>query len=155
MIFTHPRAELVLHDATLYPGYVFGARPEQNSEIEGTIVVSTDMFGYQRQMTDPQRRGQILVMAAPQIGNVGWNDHDNHPDSADGSITVAAVVIRDLSIAVSNHKATRTLEETMVAQGVPGLAGVDTRSLIRHIAGVADMQERAARIIVDTQRARS
>lgn len=163
MIFTHPRAALTLDDATLYPGFLFGARPghgldesfEQGPSIEGNIVVSTDMFGYQRQLTDPAHRGHILVMATPQIGNVGWNDHDNHPDNPDGSITAAGIVIRDLSVAVSHFSATGSLEEAMITQGVTGIAGVDTRSLIRRIARAADPQEQVARIIVDTQRARS
>lgn len=123
-------ATLLLDDGSAFPGILFGATP--TDAIAGEVTFTTDMFGYQRQLTDPARAGQILVFAAPQVGNVGWNAEDSA--TSEGAVTVAAVVVRDLSRTVSNFRAERSLEEELRNQGITGLAGVDTRKLVRHLA---------------------
>ena len=131
------KAELLLADGTSFPGYLFGAAPAADStEITGTAAVTTDMFGYQREMTDPSRQGQMLVFATPHVGNAGWNDDDSA--TPEGRITVAAVVVRDLPARVSNYRATRSMEEEMTAQGITGICGVDTRKLVRHLSRNGD-----------------
>lgn len=124
------KASLVLDDGTTYPGYLIGAHAGVD-RVSGAVAVTTDMFGYQRQMTDPARDGQVLVFTTPQVGNVGWNVEDSAND--EGRITPAAVVVRDLPRTTSNFRAARSLEEELKAQGVVGICGVDTRSLSRHI----------------------
>ncbi|WIM68914.1 glutamine-hydrolyzing carbamoyl-phosphate synthase small subunit [Corynebacterium breve] len=120
-------AILVLGDGTTYPGFAFGAQ----GETFGEAVFTTAMTGYQETMTDPSYHRQIVVTTAPQIGNTGWNDEDN--ESRDGKIWVAGLVIRDLSKGVSNWRADRSLEDELTAQGIIGISGIDTRTVVRRI----------------------
>ena len=130
------RATLVLDDGSAFPGFIFGATPAANTsdEIAGEVAFTTDMFGYERELCEANRQGQILVFASPQVGNVGWTG-----EGATGSteITAAAVIVRDVARIASNHNAQRTLAEELAAQGVTGLWGVDTRKLVRHLANAA------------------
>lgn len=131
-------AVLVLADGTTFPGFAFGAVDGSGIQrIDGTCTHTVDMFGYQREMTEPEREGQILVFAAPQIGNVGWNSEDG---AGDGSITAAAVVVRDVSRIPSNHRSERGLEEELRNQSVTGIRGVDTRKLVRHLSKTGPQQ---------------
>ncbi|MFV8380247.1 glutamine-hydrolyzing carbamoyl-phosphate synthase small subunit [Corynebacterium hindlerae] len=120
-------AILVLADGRTFRGTGFGA----TGTTLGEAVFTTSMTGYQESMTDPSFHRQILVTAAPHIGNTGWNDEDN--ESHDNRIWVAGLVIRDLSQQVSNWRAKRSLPEQMQAQDCIGIAGVDTRALVRHL----------------------
>lgn len=120
-------AILVLADGKTFRGTGFGA----TGRSLGEAVFTTAMTGYQEAMTDPSLHRQLLVMAAPQIGNTGWNDEDN--ESRDGRIWAAGLIIRDLSARVSNFRATRSLAEEMENQNVVGIKGIDTRTLILHL----------------------
>ncbi|WKD57596.1 Carbamoyl-phosphate synthase small chain [Corynebacterium capitovis DSM 44611] len=120
-------AVLVLGDGTTFPGYAFGAE----GEVLGEAVFTTAMTGYQETMTDPSYHRQIVVMTAPQIGNTGWNDEDD--ESRNKQIWVAGLVIRDLAKRVSSWRADRSLEEEMANQGIIGIRGVDTRTVVRHL----------------------
>ncbi|AIT61164.1 glutamine-hydrolyzing carbamoyl-phosphate synthase small subunit [Corynebacterium doosanense] len=124
---TRPRAVLVLADGRTFVGRPFGARGTSLGE----AVFTTAMTGYQETMTDPSYHRQIVVAAAPQIGNTGWNDEDS--ESVSGKIWVAGLAVRDLSKRVSNWRAERTLAEEMEKQGVIGIEGVDTRTIVRHL----------------------
>lgn len=130
------RATLVLDDGSAFPGFIFGATPaaDGTTEIAGEVTFTIDMFGYERELCEAGRAGQILVFATPQVGNVGWTG-----EGAAGStdITAAAVIVRDLARIASNHNAQRTLAEELHAQGITGLWGVDTRKLVRHLAAAA------------------
>ena len=127
MTNTSQPAILVLADGRSFRGLGFGA----TGTTLGEAVFTTAMTGYQETMTDPSYHRQIVVTTAPQIGNTGWNDEDN--ESNGGNIWVAGLVIRNLSHRVSNWRAERSLEEEMLAQGIIGIQGVDTRSLVRHL----------------------
>lgn len=120
-------AMLVLGDGKVFRGFAFGT-PRTTY---GEAVFTTAMTGYQETMTDPSYHRQIAVLAAPQIGNTGWNDTDS--ESRDGKIWVAGLVIRDLSVQHSSWRAERSLEEEMQRQQVPGIYGIDTRTLVRHL----------------------
>ena len=126
-------AVLVLEDGRIHRGTAFGA----TGTTLGEAVFTTAMSGYQETLTDPSYCRQIVITTAPQIGNTGWNDEDGESllDGEDrgGKIWVAGLVIRDLSRRASNHRAERTLEEEMTAQGAIGIADIDTRALVRHI----------------------
>ena len=126
-------AALVLEDGRIHRGQAFGA----TGTTLGEAVFTTGMSGYQETLTDPSYCRQIVVTTAPQIGNTGWNDEDGESlldgEVGGGRIWVAGLVIRDLSRRASNHRSTRTLEDEMVAQGVVGIAGIDTRAVVRHI----------------------
>ena len=124
------RAILVLEDGTRYTGRPYGAL----GRALGEAVFTTGMTGYQETITDPSYAGQIVMMTAPHIGNTGMNDED--PESS--RIWVEGFVVRDPSRVVSNYRATRSLDDDLVAQGVVGISGIDTRALTRRLrdAGV-------------------
>ncbi len=118
-------AVLVLEDGTRYTGRAYGVR----GRTLGEAVFATGMTGYQETLTDPSYTGQIVVMTAPHIGNTGVNDED--PESR--RIWVSGFVVRDPSRVVSNHRATRSLDDDLVANGVVGISGIDTRAVTRHL----------------------
>ncbi|WP_028849255.1 glutamine-hydrolyzing carbamoyl-phosphate synthase small subunit [Thermocrispum municipale] len=120
-----PSAALVLEDGRIFRGEPFGAR----GTTLGEAVFCTGMTGYQETLTDPSYYRQIVVQTAPHIGNTGWNDEDD--ESA--RIWVAGYVVRDPARIPSNWRSRRSLAEEFERQGVIGIAGVDTRTLTRHI----------------------
>jgi len=124
---TDNKAVLVLEDGRVYTGTAFGA-PGQTL---GEAVFSTGMSGYQETLTDPSYHRQIVVATAPQIGNTGWNQQDG--ESRDDKIWVAGYVVRDPSPRVSNWRATGSLDDELIRQGIVGIAGVDTRAVVRHL----------------------
>ncbi|MEO8528718.1 MAG: glutamine-hydrolyzing carbamoyl-phosphate synthase small subunit [Pseudolysinimonas sp.] len=124
MTSTDP-AVLVLEDGTRYEGNAYGAR----GRTLGEAVFATGMTGYQETLTDPSYAGQIVVMTAPHIGITGMNDED--PESR--KIWVSGYIVRDPSRVVSNHRANRSLDDDLVANGIVGLSGIDTRAVTRHL----------------------
>lgn len=118
-------ALLVLEDGRTFTGEAYGA----TGQTWGEIVFTTGMTGYQETLTDPSYHRQIVVMTAPHIGNTGVNDED----SESSRIWVSGYVVRDPARRASNWRAQRTLDEDLVAQGVVGIAGIDTRALTRHL----------------------
>ena len=89
------------------------------------------MSGYQETLTDPSYHRQIVIATAPQIGNTGWNHEDG--ESRGDRIWVAGYAVRDPSPRASNWRATGTLDDELVRQGVVGIAGIDTRAVVRHL----------------------
>ena len=124
---TGTKAVLVLEDGVVYTGTAFGALGQSLGE----AVFSTGMSGYQETLTDPSYHRQIVIATAPQIGNTGWNQPDG--ESRDDKIWVAGYVVRDPSPRVSNWRATGTLEDELIRQNIVGIAGVDTRAVVRHL----------------------
>lgn len=138
-------ALLVLEDGRSFRGTSFGAQ----GEAFGEAVFSTGMTGYQETLTDPSYRRQVVIATAPQIGNTGWNDEDDESRR----IWVAGYVVRDASRIRSNWRSTRTLDDELRAQGVVGIADVDTRALTRHLrergamrVGISTIETDAARL---------
>ncbi len=125
-------AVLVLEDGTRYPGHAYGAR----GRTVGEVVFATGMTGYQETLTDPSYAGQIVVMTAPHIGNTGVNDED--PESS--RIWVSGYVVRDPSRVVSNHRATGSLDDELVSEGVVGISGIDTRAVTRRLRDAGAMR---------------
>jgi carbamoyl-phosphate synthase small subunit len=124
---TDTTAVLVLEDGRTFTGTTYGAV----GQTLGEAVFSTGMSGYQETLTDPSYHGQIVVATAPQIGNTGWNHED--AESRGDKIWVAGYAVRDPSPRPSNWRATGTLEDELARQGVVGIAGIDTRALVRHL----------------------
>ncbi len=122
---TSSPAVLVLEDGTRYVGRRYGAE----GRTVGEAVFATGMSGYQETLTDPSYAGQIVVMTAPHIGNTGMNDDD--PESR--RIWVEGFVVRDPARRVSNHRATRSLDDDLEGQSIVGISGIDTRALTRRI----------------------
>jgi carbamoyl-phosphate synthase small subunit len=87
------------------------------------------MTGYQEVLTDPSYRGQIVAMTYPLIGNYGTNAIDqesNHPH-------VRGFVIEELSEIPSNWRAEESLDDYLRRWEIPGVQGIDTRALTRHL----------------------
>lgn len=119
------QAILVLEDGRVFRGRAFGAI----GETFGEAVFATGMSGYQETLTDPSYYGQVVIATAPHIGNTGWNDEDDESSR----IWVAGYVVRDPARRPSHWRSSRHLESELVAQGVVGIAGIDTRALTRHV----------------------
>ena len=120
-------AALVLEDGKIYTGTPFGAV----GQTLGEAVFSTGMSGYQETLTDPSYHRQIVVATAPQIGNTGWNHED--AESRGDKIWVAGYAVRDPSPRASNWRATGTLDDELIRQHIVGIAGIDTRAVVRHL----------------------
>ncbi|WCM54697.1 glutamine-hydrolyzing carbamoyl-phosphate synthase small subunit [Microbacterium sp. EF45047] len=125
-------AVLVLEDGTRYRGRAYGAR----GTTLGEVVFATGMSGYQETLTDPSYAGQIVLQTAPHIGNTGMNDED--PESR--RIWVAGYIVRDPSRVVSNWRASTSLDDLLVRDGIVGIAGIDTRAITRHIRSAGSMR---------------
>lgn len=130
---TH-KAVLVLEDGRIFTGTPFGAV----GETLGEAVFSTGMSGYQETLTDPSYHRQIVVATAPQIGNTGWNHEDS--ESRGDKIWVAGYAVRDPSPRASNWRATGTLDDELQRQGIVGIAGIDTRAVVRHLRSRGSMK---------------
>ena len=128
------KALLVLEDGTVHRGVEFGAV----GQTLGEAVFCTAMTGYQETLTDPSYARQIVVATAPQIGNTGWNDEDD--ESRGDRIWVAGYAVRNPTRRVSNWRSSGTLEGELVDQGVVGIAGIDTRALVRRLRDHGSMR---------------
>jgi carbamoyl-phosphate synthase small subunit len=118
-------AKLALEDGTVYAGEAFGAE----GEVDGEVCFNTSMTGYQEILTDPSYRGQIVCMTYPQIGNYGVNKQDVES----GKLQLAGFIVRELSHRVSNFRSDGDLSQYMASAGVVGIAGIDTRALVRRL----------------------
>jgi carbamoyl-phosphate synthase small subunit len=116
---------LLLEDGRSFAGEAFGA----TGTLVGEVVFNTAMTGYQEVLTDPSYCEQIVVMTVPHVGNYGVNTED--PES--GRVWVNGFIVRELSRRYSNHRASEGLDRYLREAGVPGIQGIDTRALVRHI----------------------
>ena len=119
------KALLVLEDGRIFNGSSWAA----TGTTFGEAVFSTGMTGYQETLTDPSYHKQVVIMTAPHIGNTGMNTADDESSK----IWVSGFVVRNPSAIISNWRSQRSLEEDLIAQGVVGIRGVDTRALTRHL----------------------
>jgi carbamoyl-phosphate synthase small subunit len=119
------KAVLVLEDGSVHEGDSFGA----GTTAYGEVVFSTSMTGYQEMLTDPSYAGQILVPTYPLIGNYGINESDVESRQ----IQVRGFAVREYCSQPSHWQSTRTLHEFLLAYGIPGINGIDTRALTRRL----------------------
>ena len=119
------KAILVLEDGSVYEGFSFGS----TTTTYGEVVFDTGMTGYQEMLTDPSFAGQILVPTYPLIGNYGVNESDFESKQ----IQVRGLTVREYCSQPSHWQSTRTLHEFLLAYGIPGISGIDTRALTRHL----------------------
>lgn len=118
-------AKLALEDGTVYCGTSFGAL----GEVDGEVVFNTSMTGYQEILTDPSYRGQIITMTYPEIGNYGVNAEDVESHKPH----LAGFIVREISRRESNFRSEGSLDQYLKQHGIVGLAGIDTRALVRRI----------------------
>jgi carbamoyl-phosphate synthase small subunit len=128
----HMRAILALEDGRTFIGESFGA----TGTTVGEACFNTSMTGYQEVLTDPSYRGQIVAMTAPQIGNYGVNFLDDESSA----VHVRGFVIEELSPIPSNWRSTGDLDAYLKRWNVPGIQGVDTRALTKHLRSRGAMQ---------------
>jgi carbamoyl-phosphate synthase small subunit len=118
-------AILALADGTVYRGQAFGA-PVVGA---GEVVFNTSITGYQEILTDPSYAGQIVAMTYPQIGNVGVNPEDE--ESARPFLQ--GFIVKEIFERPSNWRSRESLDAYLQRHTIPGIAGVDTRALVRRI----------------------
>jgi carbamoyl-phosphate synthase small subunit len=119
------KAILALEDGRFFEGESFGATGTR----VGEICFNTSMTGYQEVLTDPSYRGQIVAMTYPLIGNYGTNSLDQESASPH----VRGFVIEELSARSSNWRSEMSLEDYLRKWDIPGVQGIDTRALTRHL----------------------
>ncbi|MCL0089508.1 glutamine-hydrolyzing carbamoyl-phosphate synthase small subunit [Dehalococcoidia bacterium] len=119
------KAVLVLEDGTVVEGKGFGAE----GKARGEIVFATGTSGYVESLTDPSYAGQTLTFTYPLIGNYGVTEEDYESDG----IKVEGVVVREVCDRPSNWRSQKSLGEFVLEFKIPGIYGVDTRSLTRKI----------------------
>jgi len=123
---------LVLEDGTVFEGEAFGVQ----KDVLGEVVFATGMTGYQESLTDPSYCGQILVSSYPLIGNYGVNKNDSQSER----VQVWGYAIKEKCGTPSHRDHDRTIDDFLKQNDVPGLCGLDTRSLIRKLRNSGTMK---------------
>ncbi|MEM8676052.1 MAG: glutamine-hydrolyzing carbamoyl-phosphate synthase small subunit [Cyanobacteria bacterium P01_G01_bin.67] len=118
-------ALLVLADGTTYHGWSFGAV----GTAVGEVVFNTGMTGYQEVLTDPSYSGQIITFTYPELGNTGVNAADEESST----VQAKAVIARNITHRPSNWRSTQSLPDYLAERKIPGIYGIDTRSLTRKL----------------------
>lgn len=116
---------LLLADGTHMTGEAFGA----DRQVTAEVVFTTGMTGYQETLTDQSYNGQIVTFTYPLIGNTGINRDDMESLFP----TTAGVVCREVPRLSSNWRDRQSLDAFLKVHGIPGLAGIDTRALVRRL----------------------
>ena len=119
------KALLALEDGKVFTGRSFTGPVNT----VGEVVFNTSMSGYQEILTDPSYCGQMVTMTYPLIGNYGVNEEDVESDR----IQVRALLVKEYQEYPSNWRSQRSLADYLHAHKVPGIEGLDTRAITRHI----------------------
>ncbi|MCS7188582.1 MAG: glutamine-hydrolyzing carbamoyl-phosphate synthase small subunit [Bacteroidia bacterium] len=119
------KAYLVLADGWEAEGIAVGAE----GTFFGEIVFHTALTGYPEIFTDPSYYGQILVMTLPHIGNYGTASEEWQHEKP----MIRGLVVRHLSSFFSRAGRAVGLPEYLRMHGIPAIAEVDTRALVRHV----------------------
>ncbi|TLD68756.1 glutamine-hydrolyzing carbamoyl-phosphate synthase small subunit [Phragmitibacter flavus] len=126
------KAILALEDGRYFEGEAFGSTQAGSGE----ICFNTSMTGYQEVLTDPSYRGQIVAMTYPMIGNYGINLLDDESDEPH----VRGFVIEELCNVPSNWRSTESLDDYLKRWNIPGIQGIDTRALTKHLRTLGAMR---------------
>jgi carbamoyl-phosphate synthase small subunit len=119
------QAILALEDGRLFRGKAYGSQVER----VGEVVFNTSLTGYQEIFTDPSYAGQIVILTNPHIGNYGTS-----PSDAEASRPyIEGLVVREFSPISSNWRSTEVADEYLERSGVPVIAEIDTRAVVRHL----------------------
>jgi carbamoyl-phosphate synthase small subunit len=140
-LFSHSAALLVLADGTAYQGWSFGAL----GTTIGEVVFNTGMTGYQEVLTDPSYCGQLVTFTYPELGNTGINAEDE--ESARPQVRGA--IARNLCTEPSNWRSQQSLPDYLKQHNIPGIYGIDTRSLTRRIRASGAMNGAISTEILD------
>lgn len=118
------KAYIVLEDGTVFEGKRFGS----SQNMIGELVFSTGMCSYTETLTDPSYAGQIVMQTFPLIGNYGVIHED-----FEGKSAVRGYVVREYSRTPSNFRSDGEINDFLIANGIPGIYGIDTRELTKII----------------------
>ncbi|WP_042455018.1 carbamoyl phosphate synthase small subunit [Neobacillus dielmonensis] len=116
---------LTLETGEVFEGVLIGA----GKKSIGEVVFNTSMTGYQEIITDPSYAGQIITFCYPIIGNYGINALDDESIAP----ALSGVVIGDLCETPSHYQSIQKFSEKLKKFGITGIAGVDTRLLVKTI----------------------
>jgi carbamoyl-phosphate synthase small subunit len=139
-----PAAVLALADGTVFRGRAFGAV----GETAGELVFNTSMTGYQEILTDPSYEGQLVAMTYPEIGNVGVNREDVESRRP----FVRGFVVREYREAPSSWRAEQSLGDYLAHWNIPGIEGIDTRALVRHLRDHGAQEAVLSSVDLDAER---
>ncbi|MHB8330482.1 MAG: glutamine-hydrolyzing carbamoyl-phosphate synthase small subunit [Acidimicrobiales bacterium] len=128
---SRPTALLVLADGEVFEGEAVGAVPPSGLAT-GELVFNTVLSGYQEVVTDPSYAGQVIAFTYPHIGNYGVTPDDDEAPRP----WCRGVVVRDVPPRPSNWRSRASLDEFLESHHLPGITGVDTRRLTRHVRQV-------------------
>ena len=127
------KAYLLLEDGTLFEGKSFG----YETPAAGEVVFNTAMTGYPESLTDPSYEGQILVTTYPILGNYGVppeREKDAVSEFLESSkIHCRGIIAQDYSWEPSHWLSTRSLDQWLRDEKIPGIYGIDTRALTKHL----------------------
>ena len=137
-------ALLALADGTVFRGRAFGA----DAEAVGELVFNTSMTGYQEILTDPSYEGQLVAMTYPEIGNVGVNREDVESRRP----YVRGFVVREYRETPSSWRAEESLGAYLARHGIPGIEGIDTRALVRHLRDAGSQEAVLSTVDLDPKR---
>ena len=121
-------AALVLADGAVFEGEAIGTEPT-HGVAAGEVVFNTVLSGYQEVITDPSYAGQIITFTYPHIGNYGTTATDNESRRP----FCRGVIVRDLARRRSSWRSDEDLSAFLIRRGIPGIGGIDTRRLTRHL----------------------
>lgn len=116
---------LILETGKIFIGESFGAA----KEAWGEVVFNTGMTGYQEVLTDPSYADQIVCMTYPLVGNYGMNSEDDQSEK----IQVRGFVVKEAASGPNHWQMKDSLDQKLTAAGIPGIKGIDTRALTKHI----------------------
>lgn len=140
-LISHQPAVLVLADGSVYRGYSFGAK----GTALGEVVFNTGMTGYQEVLTDPSYCGQLVTFTYPELGNTGINAEDEESAAPQ----VSGAIARNICTTPSNWRSQQSLSDYLQANYIPGIAGIDTRSLTRRIRSAGALNGAISTEILD------
>jgi len=127
------KAALILEDGSSFSGYGFGA----SNRVSGEVIFSTSMVGYPEALTDPSYKGQVLTLTYPLVGNYGVPPREHEfgimKYFESENIQVSGLVIHELCTKPSHWLSTKTLNEWLMEENVPGIHGIDTRRLTKKL----------------------
>ena len=135
--------KLILEDGSVYKGYGFGS----DEEMTGEVVFNTAMTGYQETISDPSYNGQIITFTYPLIGNYGINRDDYETINP----SIKGIVTREICKKPSNFRSRNTLDKVLEEVEIPGISGVDTRSLTKRIRDYGTVKGVIVDIVKDTE----
>ena len=119
------KAILVLEDGSVWPGEGFGAF----AKVSGEVVFNTGMVGYPESITDPSYHGQILCQTYPLIGNYGVSSKSFESDKP----KIWGYIASELCDTPSHATSEKTVSDWLKENGIPGIAGIDTRALTKKL----------------------